>query len=123
MKFVGPGGKVPERKKKEILSKLEQVEDYLALRQAVLGGRMKPMQEACILFGPEDAKRLNYKYPARVASDGLKRMLRSAGLNVDYSVVKYETDTPGIWCVKVRYEPPIATGVPKTEKKRGRGAA
>jgi hypothetical protein len=36
----------------------------------------------------------------------------ASGLASDYRVIKYETDSPGVWAVSVSYEPPLTTARP-----------
>jgi len=62
--------------------------------------------------------------PWRAAVDSLRRYVKSMGLETDYTVSKYETDTPGVWAIRVRYEPPIVKGaVPHAEVTRGEAVA
>lgn len=99
----------PERKRKNVTSALEAHDEYLKIKNVILSGRMKPMQSAIITMGPEDVKQLGYKWPWRTAVDGLRRLIKSMGLEADYSVRKYECSTPGIWAIVATYEPPIAS--------------
>jgi hypothetical protein len=107
----------PARKRKHVSSALEAHEEYLKLKAVILGGRMRPMQSAVITMGPDDAKSLGYKWPWRTAVDSLRRLIKSIGMETDYTVRKYETDTPGVWCIMATYEPPMArTAQPRTEQ-------
>lgn len=89
----------PQRKRKQVVNALEEHQEYLQLRAAVLSGRMKPYQSAIIKMGPTDAKALDYKFPWRAAVDSMRRLLKSMNLEADYEVRKYETADPGIWAV------------------------
>ncbi len=128
MEFWMSGTKpAPERKRKQITSALEAHEEYLKLKGAIIGGRMRAMQSALITMGPEDAKALGYKWPWRTAVDSLRRLVKSMGLEADYTIRKYETATPGVWCIMATYEPPMAKAAPQQlqvqEPKRGRKSA
>lgn len=107
----------PQRKRKNVVSALESYEEYLKLKHVVLSGRMKQMQSAIITLGPDDCKRLGYKWPWRTAADSLRRLVKSMGLERDYVIHKYESDTPGVWCVMVTYDPPPAAA-PHAEAPR-----
>lgn len=109
----------PPRKRKQVSNALENLEEYMQLRAAVLGGRMRPMQSAIITVGQDEAKRLDYKFPWRAIVDNMRRLIRASGLEADYVVRKYETATPGIWAVQVTYDPPrVKTAVPHAEAAR-----
>lgn len=116
-------GPAPARKGRPRANPIETFEPYLALRAYVLSGKMKPMEEVGLFIRPADVEKMQnlyngrgraagrpLLYPARVIADQLRRALRAAHLESDYTVVKYETDTPGVWFVKVRYEPPRTKG-------------
>ncbi len=105
MKFFA--GKPPRRKGKPKANPLERHEDYLKLKAMIANGRMKPQESAGILLDAADRQKLDLKYPARAAADSLRRFVRGLGLASDYHVVKYETDTPGVWAVTVTYAPPM----------------
>lgn len=125
MKFgMGPA---PARKRKQVTNELDRHDEYLQLKAVLMHGRLKPHETAYILMGPDDAKALGYKWPWRSATDSLRRLIRSMGLERDYRVVKYETDTPGTWCIRLSYEPPMsktqvsgAVQTPAAAKTRGR---
>lgn len=106
----------PERKRKNVTSALEAHEEYLKLKQVILGGRMRPMQSAIVTMGPNDAKQLQYKWPWRTMTDSLRRLVKSMGLEADYTVRKYETATPGTWAIQVTYEPPMSKAQPHAEQ-------
>ena len=117
----------PERKRKQITSALEAHEEYLKMRTVILGGRMRAMQSAIITMGPDDAKKLGYKWPWRTAVDSLRRLVKSMNLQADYTIRKYETATPGVWAIQATYEPPIVKGAAphaeamRTDAKRAQG--
>lgn len=98
---------LPERKRKKISSALEEHEEYLKIKNVILSGRMRPMQSAVITLGPDDAKKLNYKWPWRTATDSLRRLVKSMGLEADYNIRKFETSTNGTWAIVATYEPPM----------------
>ena len=102
----------PERKRKNVVSALEQHEEYSKLKAVILSGRMRPMQSAIIQLGPEDQKKLGYLFPHRAAVDSIRRLLKSMHLEADYSVRKYQT-ADGVWAVVVTYEPPITKARPQ----------
>lgn len=105
---------VPERKRKLVTNALEEHEEYLKMKNVILSGRMKPLQTAVIKMGPTDAEKLGYKWPWRTAVDSLRRLVKSMGMEADYTIRKYETSTPGVWAILATYEPPIAaTGRPE----------
>ena len=113
----------PERKRKQITNELDQHEEYLKIKNVILSGRMKPMQSAVITMGPDDAKTLNYKWPWRTVTENLRRLVKSMGLEADYSIRKYETATPGVWAIVATYEPPMTTARPHAEAPRHQGSA
>lgn len=97
----------PERKRKQVTSALEEHEEYLKLRTVILSGRMRPNQQAIITMGPDDAKKMNYKWPWRTAVDSLRRFVKSMNLETEYAIRKFETATPGVWAITVTYDPPM----------------
>lgn len=99
-------GPLPRRKSKPKPDPLADFEPYLALRAAVLSGKMKPMEEKGFMLRPTDAQQLGLKFPERTAVDRLRAAIRAAGLQSDMHAHKYETDSPGVWWIGVRYEPP-----------------
>jgi hypothetical protein len=112
MKFFS--GAAPKRKSKPKPNPFEQHGEYLKLKALIANGKMKPQEVAGIYLDGSDAKALDLKYPARTAADSLRCFVRQMGLAADYHIVKYETDTPGVWAVSVTYEPPrVAAKVKK----------
>jgi hypothetical protein len=115
----------PERKRKQITSELEAHDEYLKIKNVILSGRMRPMQSAIITMGPDDAKKLGYKWPWRTVVDNLRRLVKSMNLEADYQIRKYETATPGTWAIVATYEPPMTKAQPRevshTEEKRRPG--
>jgi hypothetical protein len=105
VKYLDTG--IPRRKRKPKETPLEGYEPYQKLRLMVMNGKMKPFQEVGILLDQSDAKQLDMKWPWRTVADRLRRTVRELGQESEYQIVKYETDTPGVWFVKVRYEPPV----------------
>lgn len=103
-------GPLPRRKSKPKPDLLAHFEPYLALRAAVLSGKMKPMEEKGFFITPADAQEIGTKFPARMAVDRIRGAIRAAGLQADMHVHKYETDSPGVWWIGVRYEPPRVKG-------------
>lgn len=97
----------PQRKRKNITSELDKHEEYQKLRAVILSGRMRQGEQAGIYLGPDDAVALGYKWPWRTATDSIRRLVKSMGLEADYTVVKYETATPGVWFIRVTYNPPM----------------
>jgi hypothetical protein len=114
----------PPRKRKQVSNALEELEEYLQLKAAILHGRMRPMQAAVLTMGPEEVKKLEYKFPWRAAVDSLRRMLRTNGLEADYVVRKYQHPSQeGTWVVTVTYDPPrVKTAVPHAEPVQERPA-
>lgn len=111
----------PQRKRKLIVSALEEHQEYIQMKQLILSGRMRPQQSAIITMGPEDAKKLRYTWPWRTAVDNLRRLVTRMGWTADYHIRKYQTATKGVWAVQVTYEPPITNVVPRevaVEKRR-----
>lgn len=99
-------GKAPKRKSKPKPNPLERMDDYVKLRALIANGKMKPQEIAGLIIDASDGMKLHLKYPARTATDQLRRFIKELGLEADYHVLKYETDTPGTWAVTVLYEPP-----------------
>lgn len=96
----------PKRKSKPKPNVLDTREEYLKVKAIVLGGKMKPFEEVGLYFDATDVKNLQLKFPWRAAAESLRRAIKDAGLSSDYRVQKYETTTPGVWIVRVTYEPP-----------------
>lgn len=114
----------PPRKRKQITNALEEHAEYSQIKAVITHGRMRQNEEAYITMGPSDAEKLGYKWPWRAAVDSLRRYVKSMGLEADYVVSKYETDTPGVWAIRVRYEPPIVQGaMPHAEQVSSRKRA
>lgn len=111
MKFFT--GKAPRRKSKPQSSPFERHEEYMKLKALISNGKMKPQEVAGIYLDASDAKNLDLKFPARTAAEGLRRFVKTMGLAADYRIVKYETDTPGVWVVTVSYEPPMIAKLPR----------
>lgn len=108
----------PQRKRKNITSELDKHEEYQKLRAVILSGRMRQGEQAGILMGPDDAEQLGYKWPWRTATDSLRRLIKSIGLESDYTVVKYETDVKSVWFIRVTYNPPmVKTAQPHVEQE------
>src|SRR5579859_1813577 len=104
MKFVA--GKRPKWKSKPKASSLDTDEEFLKLLTMILGGQMKPFQEAGIKVHEEtDSKRFKTKNPARLVRDHLRRMLKEANLEPDYRITCRQTATPGEWGIWVLREP------------------
>jgi hypothetical protein len=114
----GNGKPKPERKRKNVVNALESHEEYLKMKNVILSGRMKPMQSAVITMGPADSKQLGYKWPWRTAVDSLRRLVKSMGLQSDYTIRKYETSTSGVWAILATYEPPMTAAQPRSEAPR-----
>src|ERR1039458_5393522 len=93
-------GVAPRRKHKNVANALDGHEDYQKLRAVILNGSLQRGQTAFITLGPVDAEQLQLKWPWRAAADGLRRLARQG-----YELSKYETDAPGVWCVRVRRAP------------------
>lgn len=127
MKFwTSENGPPPARKRKQVTSELDKHEEYLKLKAMLFSGRMRPNEMAGIYMGPDDAKKLGYKWPWRTATDSLRRLVRSMHLEADYEVTKYETDQSGVWFVGIKYNPPLvksaqAHEVPVAQAKRAPG--
>jgi hypothetical protein len=104
MKFVA--GKRPEWKGKPKASPLDTDVDFLQLRTMILGGRMKPFEEAGMLIHEStDGVRLNAKNPARLVRDHLRRILKESKLEPDFEITCRLTATPGEWGVWVKHLP------------------
>lgn len=97
----------PQRKRKNIVSELDKHEEFQKLKAIIRSGRMRQGEAVGIFLGPEDAKTLGYKWPERTATDALRKLIKSMGLESDFSVFKYETDISGIYFVRVTYNPPM----------------
>jgi hypothetical protein len=94
-----------KRKGKPKPNVLEEHDEYLTVTNMIRQNKMKPGQQVGISFGPDDMRLLEQKWPWRTAADRLKKLLKQLHLQADYRVVKYETDMPGIWYVKVTRQP------------------
>jgi hypothetical protein len=104
VRFIG--GKKPQWKGKPKTSPLDTDVEFLKLRTTILGGKLKPFEFTGIeVYEEQDSKRLKTKNPARLVRDHLRRILREANLEPDYSITCRETSTPGVWAVVVTHEP------------------
>jgi hypothetical protein len=92
---------IPKRKSKPKQTPLDGYEPYQKLRLMILNGRLKPMEQVGILLDSEDSRKLKMKHPWRTVADHLRRIVRDLGLQAEYNIVKYETDTSGAWFVRV----------------------
>lgn len=99
-------GEAPKRKSKPKPNPLDREDAYLRLKASIANGKMKPLEVTGIMIDQKDGARLGLKFPARTATDQLRRFVKALGLEAEYHIVKYETDTPGLWAVTVTYEPP-----------------
>lgn len=118
MKLVTLTSDIPRAKRKRKVTPLDKHEAYLQLRHMILEGRMKPYQQIGLFLGPEDQKSLDMKWPWRTAADRLRALVREIGAEADYHIKKFETDTPGVWFVRVTYNPPEAATTPRKTRKR-----
>jgi hypothetical protein len=98
-------GNIPQRKRKPRETPLDHFEPYTKLKAIILNGKMEPNQQIGILFEPSDCRTLGMKAPWRTMADRLRKLLEETGLSKDYDVIKYETQTPGWWFVRVTYTP------------------
>jgi hypothetical protein len=105
-------GPPPSRKSRPKPNPLDKLEPYTQLKALIAHGKIKPNEEYGITIDPTDAKRIGLKFPARTATDGLRRFVKELGLQSDYQVVKYETRDPGSWYVCVRNVSPVKTKKP-----------
>jgi hypothetical protein len=104
---------VPRRKSKPKPNPWDRDADFTALKSAISSGRMKPLEQVWIYVdNAAMQKKMGLKFPARTATDSMRRFIRSLGLESDYYVRKDETNTPGQTMVVVTYAPPMA-GMPK----------
>jgi hypothetical protein len=101
-------GTPPRRKRKPKSTPLDSYEPYLKLRSLILNGKMRPFQQVGILFDREDSDKLEMKWPWRTVAERIRNLVKELGLESDYKIVKYETDTPGVWFVRVDYVPPVS---------------
>src|SRR5262245_56100368 len=108
MKLHKPGmGAPPRRKTKTKPNPFEHYPEYLALVSGIANNKMKPQETWGMYLDAEDAAKLGMKHPWRALTESLMRFVRDRGLEADYRIVKYATNTPGQWFVSVTYEPPI----------------
>src|SRR4051812_776590 len=103
MQLIRSNDSIPRRKRKVRRTPFDKFEPFRQLTALMLSGELRPGQQVGIVIDENDAKTLDMKEPWRIAVLRLKRLLRDAGLEDDYHVVKFETDTPGKWFVKVTH--------------------
>jgi hypothetical protein len=108
-------GPSPKRKGKPKPNVLDKHEDYVTIKNLIMQGKMLPYQQIGLFFGPDDCRMLGLKWPWRTAADRLRRLIRVLRLDGEYRVAKYETDTPGVWFVRVTRQPQ------ETTQKKGGG--
>lgn len=101
-------GPEPKRKSKPKPNVLDRYDEFLKLKSFILSGKAKPFESAGLYFDQADAHKLGLKFPWRAAAEALRRIIKDANLQSDYEVVKFETNQPGVWFVRVTYEPPNA---------------
>jgi hypothetical protein len=111
LKLVDVTGKPPKRKGKPKPNPIDNMDAFLQLKSIILNDKMNPQQELALFFGPQEVKELNQKFPWRVAVDRLRRLIKSVGLESEYRIRKYETDTRGVWAVLVQRTPPMVAAV------------
>jgi hypothetical protein len=102
LKLIDVTGKPPKRKGKPKPNLIDNMDAFLQLKSIILNDKMNPHQELALFFGPQEVKELNQKFPWRVAVDRLRRLIKSVGLESEYRIRKYETDTRGVWAVLVQ---------------------
>jgi hypothetical protein len=118
VKFVDINSPKPRRKRKPKASPLDNYEPYQKLRHMILNGKFLPFQEAGVLLDQKDAAALDEKHPWRTVAERLRKLVKELGLESEYEIKKYETDTAGLWIVMVRYTPPLPGSQPKTQGRR-----
>jgi hypothetical protein len=111
LKLIDVTGKPPKRKGKPKPNPIDNMDAFLQLKSIILNDKMNPHQELALFFGPQEVKELNQKFPWRVAVDRLRRLIKSVGLESEYRIRKYETDTRGVWAVLVQRTPPMVAAV------------
>jgi hypothetical protein len=116
LKLVDVTGKPPKRKGKPKPNPIDNMDAFLQLKAMILNDKMNPHQELALFFGPQEVKELNQKFPWRVAVDRLRRLIKGVGLESEYRIRKYETDTRGVWAVLVQRTPPMT--VPVSDRRR-----
>lgn len=104
--YTQADGPPPRRKSKPKARPVLNTPEYLQLTARISSGKMKPFEFAGCYVDSTDAKRMGSKFPARSLTDAVRQFIKSAGLSSDYWVEKYETHEPGVWTVRVVYEPP-----------------
>jgi len=98
-------GPPPRRKGKPKPNVLDKHEAYVTIKNLIMQGKMTPYQQIGLFFGPDDCVSLGLKWPWRTAADRLRRLIRTLRLESEYRIAKYETDTPGVWFVRVTRQP------------------
>ena len=102
-------GAPPKWKSKPKASPLDTDVDFLSLCNDILRGKIGEFEQRTLMVHEEtDGKRLNTKHPARLVADHLRKMMRAANLEAEYTITRRQTDTPGEWGVMVTHEPPEA---------------
>ncbi len=106
-------GQPPRRKSKPKQNVLDRDQAFLNLKALISNAKFKPQEAYGLYVNPEDGKRLGLKNPSRTIAESLRRFIKDNGLERDYTVVQYETRTPGQWFVQVSYEPPLLAATAK----------
>jgi hypothetical protein len=91
MRFLEPG-RVPRRLRKRDPNAIEEAPEFKALKAAIANNRMAPGEQVGLSFDSDDKKKLDMKWPARVAADALKRWLSESQITELYQVRKFNIE-------------------------------
>lgn len=81
---------VPDRKRKKVRNPVTDDPAFARMLKAVREGSI---EQAALVFGPDDAKTLKIAHPWRVAADHLRRIIKDEKL--PYRVNKYQMADEG----------------------------
>jgi len=102
----------PRRKRKHYTNPVTDHPTFQQLLRAMRAGSPR----AALSFDPEDTNKLGLSFPWRVATDALRRVIRTEGL--PYRASKYQTDSGG-WAVQVVRQDAMKDGrrIPRFQKR------
>lgn len=95
------------RKQGKVVDNINELAD---IKADIRHGKFTPQETKGLVLGPDAAKELGVKFPARLIADELRRFLKERGLEADYRVLKRQLDPKtygdNVWGVTVTYSPP-----------------
>lgn len=100
-------GLPPKQKRGPKQSPLDNFEDFLMARAAILNGRLGVMESCYITFTPDVVERLGLKHPGRTTKLAIERLLKQSGLESEYALRMFKSE--GVEYLTITHEPPNAS--------------